>query len=153
MSRACYYQLRNIGRIRPLITEDDCKTLVCSLVTSRLDYANALLFGINTTEIAKLQRIQNSAVRIITCTRKREHITPILVTLHWLPIDKRIQYKILLYTYKVVNHIAPEYIAELFTLHHPGLSLRSANKRSLKRPLCRTSSYGYRRFDVAAASL
>ena len=98
MSRACYYQLRNIGRIRPLITEDACKTLVCSLVTSRLDYANALLFGINTTEIAKLQRIQNSAARITTCNMKREHITPILVALHWLPIDKRIQYKILLYT-------------------------------------------------------
>ena len=153
MSRACYYQLRNIGRIRPLITEDACKTLVCSLVTSRLDYANALLFGINTTEIAKLQRIQNSAARIITCTRKREHITPILVALHWLPIDKRIQYKILLYTYKAVNHIAPEYIAELITLHQPGRSLRSANKRSLKRPHCRTSTYGNRRFDVAAASL
>ncbi|XP_078330690.1 uncharacterized protein LOC144624664 [Crassostrea virginica] len=118
-SRACYYQLRNIGRIRPLITEDDCNTLVCSLVTSRLDYANALLFGINTTEIAKLQRILNSAARIITSTRKREHITPILVALHWLPIDKRIQYKILLYTYKAVNHIAPEYIAELITLHQP----------------------------------
>ncbi|XP_062571108.1 uncharacterized protein LOC134233132 [Saccostrea cucullata] len=90
VSRACYYQLRNIGRIRPLITEDACKTLVCSLVTSRLDYANALLYGINTTEIAKLQRIQNTAARIITRSRKREHITPILVSLHWLPIDKRI---------------------------------------------------------------
>lgn len=69
ISKACFYQIRNIGRIRTHITENACKTLVCSLVTSRLDYGNALLHGVNSSIITKLQRVQNTAARLIT--RKR----------------------------------------------------------------------------------
>ena len=61
VSKLCFNQIRNIGRIRPFITEEACKTLVCSLVTSRLDYRNALLYGLPATSIQRLQRVQNTA--------------------------------------------------------------------------------------------
>jgi len=59
-----------------------------------------------------LQRIQNSAARIVTNTRKYDHITPILQKLHWLPVRQRIHFKILLITYKSINDMAPEYLCD-----------------------------------------
>ena len=69
-----------------MLTEDATKTVMQSLVMSRLDYCNALRIGIQQDLIAKLQRLQNSAARIVSRTRKYEHITPVLIKLHWLPI-------------------------------------------------------------------
>ena len=77
VSRACFNQIRNIGKIRSYINESACKTLVCSLVTSRLDYGNALLYGVNTTGLARLQRVQNAAARLIVRKKKYDHITPV----------------------------------------------------------------------------
>jgi len=75
-----------IGRIRSYITNSACKTLVCSLITSRLDYGNALLYGVNASPLAKLQRVQNTAARLIARRKKYDHITPVLIELHWLPV-------------------------------------------------------------------
>ena len=82
------FHLRNIGKARRILTEDATKTVIQSLVMSRLDYCNALL--IQQDLIAKLQRLQNNAARIVSRTRKYEHITPVLIKLHWLPINFRI---------------------------------------------------------------
>ena len=82
-------------------------------VMSCLDYCNALLIGIQQDLIAKLQRLQNSAARIVSRTRKYEHITPVLIKFHWLPIKFRIQFKVLLLVYKALNGLAPKYIKEL----------------------------------------
>jgi len=79
ITKSCYFQIRNIGRIRSCITEDASKTLVCSLVTSRLDYGNALLHRVNTNIIFKLHRVQNTAPRLITRSKKHDHITPVLM--------------------------------------------------------------------------
>ena len=87
VSKSCFYQIRNVGCIRRYVTTDACKTLVHSLVTSRLDYGNALLYGIPKSSLTRLQKVQNSAARLITRTRKREHITPVLKSLHWLPVN------------------------------------------------------------------
>ncbi|CAC5370398.1 unnamed protein product [Mytilus coruscus] len=100
VTKTCFYQIRNIGRIRSLISVEAYKTLVCSLVTSRLDYGNALLYGTNTNIISKLQRVQNTAAHLITRKRKFDSITPVLISLHWLPIHYRCQYKLLVYVYK-----------------------------------------------------
>ena len=99
VTKSCYYQIRNIGHTRHYISNEACKVLVHSLVTSRLDYGNAVLYGIPQTLSGRLQRVQNYAARLITRTRKREHITPVLCQLHWLPVLYRSHYKILLYTY------------------------------------------------------
>ncbi len=69
-------------------------------MTSRLDYCNALLGGCSLRLINKLQMVQNAAARVLTRTRKYEHISPVLSTLHWLPIKHQIDFKILLITYK-----------------------------------------------------
>ena len=90
VAKACFYQIRNIGQIRKFLTTNACKALVHSLVTSRLDYGNALLYGIAGGLLGRLQRVQNAAARLITRTRKREHDTPVLQCRHWLPVEHRI---------------------------------------------------------------
>ena len=122
-------------------------------MTSRLDYSNALLCGVNNTVINRLQRVQNAAARVITKTKKHEHITPILRTLHWLPVKFRIDYKIILYTFKILNGLTAEYLQELVNLYQPARSLRSQSSMLLCVPRARTRTYGNKRFDVAAASL
>lgn len=117
IAKSCYHQLRNIGRIRPLISESYSKALVCSLVTSRLDYGNALLHGVCSSSLSRLQTIQNTAVRIILRTRKYDHITPVLVKLHWLPIERRIQYKLILQTFKALHRTSPLYLQELVQVY------------------------------------
>ena len=85
IAKSCRYYLRCIGRIRKYLSDDDCKTLVHALVTSRLDYGNVLLLGLPEATLNVLQRVQNCAARIITRTRLRNHTTPVLLDLHWLP--------------------------------------------------------------------
>ena len=153
ISKSCHFQIRNISRIRPYITESACKTLVCSLVTSRLDYGNALLHGIPSNLTQKLQRIQNTAARLILLKKKTDHITPALETLHWLPVQYRSKYKLLLYVFKALKQVAPLYLQELVTLYRPARTLRSENNMLLVNPSVRTKTYGERRFDKSAAVL
>ena len=89
--KASYYQLRKIGSIRKFLTSDATAYLVQSFVTSRLDYGNSLLFGIDSASLDKLQRLQNTAARIVSLTKKFDHITPVLKSLHWLPVKLRIK--------------------------------------------------------------
>ena len=139
VTKSCYYQIRNIGHIRHYISNEACKFLVHSLVTSSLDYGNAVLYGIPQTLSGRLQRVQNCAARLITRTRKREHITPVLCQLHWLTVRYRSHYQILLYTYKAINGSAPVYLTDLVTKHEPRRSLRSQSKSMLTVPHTRTS--------------
>ncbi len=84
------------------------KKLVHAFMTSRLDYCNALLGACPASSINKLQIVQNAAARVLTRSRKYDHITtPILQSLHWLPIKFRISYKIVLLAYKALNGLAP----------------------------------------------
>ena len=110
--RSSYGQLRKIGRIRRYLSSEATKSLVNGLVTSRMDYCNALLHGLPNALIDKLQRVQNTAARIITRTSRHSHITPVLRELHWLPIQYRIQYKILVHTYNALNDRSPLYIIQ-----------------------------------------
>ena len=146
------FHLRNIGKARRVLTEDATKTVMQSLVMSRLDYCNALLIGIQQDLIAKLQRLQNSAARIVTRTRKYEHITPVLIKLHWLPIKFRIQFKVLLLVYKALNGLAPKYIKELLVPYKPRRHLRSEAKGLLDEPRTRLK-FGDRAFSISAPRL
>ena len=94
------YAIRSIGRIRKYLPSDGLKMLVNSLVISRLDYCNSLLYDIPKYQRDKLQRIQNTAARMLTGARSSDHITPLLKSLQWLPVEARIHFKILLITYK-----------------------------------------------------
>ena len=86
-------------------------------LTSHLDFCNRQVCGLPNNQLHKLQRIQNAAARLICNVGRFEHITPpSLYRLHWLPINYRIQFKILLFVYRALNSIAPPYISELVEL-------------------------------------
>ena len=148
-----YYQLRNIGQISKYVDKAALKSLVHAFVTSRLDYCNSLLYGIQQQHLDKLQRVQNMAARLITHTRMHEHITPVLKELHWLPVRQRIIFKLLSLVYKSLHGLAPVYLQELTTIHQPRRSLRSADQKMLTVPPVRTNTYGARTFSRAGADL
>ena len=94
----------------------------------------SLVYSLPQSLIVRLQAVQNRAARLVTRSRKHDHITPILKQLHWLPICRRIKYKILLLTFKALHWLAPSYITEILQPYRPSRSLRSASKRLLTIP-------------------
>jgi hypothetical protein len=94
---AAFYWLHNIKRISKFLSRENLLTVIYMplIVTSRMDYYNGLLYGLPNTELIKLERVQNAAARLVTSTRKYDHITPILRELHWLPVKFRIHFKLL----------------------------------------------------------
>ena len=150
--RVCYYHLKNVASIRSCLTEQAAIRLVHSLVVSRLDYGNALLFGIPDVLICKLQRVQNHAARLVVRCDRRDHITPVLKKLHWLPVKQRLTYTILLLTFRALNGLAPIYIVDMLHRHRPARALRSANNNDLQVPST-SSRYGDRAFAVSAPRL
>ena len=87
--KTALYHIHNIHRISKYLSQESLKTLVHAFVTSGLNYCNRLLYGLPKYHISKLQRVQNAAARLITNTRKYDHITPALYNLHWLPVFYR----------------------------------------------------------------
>jgi hypothetical protein len=150
--KQCFYQIKNIAHIRRYLTLPAVKTLVQANVTSRLDYANGLLYGLPKKSLAKLQLVQNTAARLITKTSRRSHITPILKELHWLPVEFRIRYKVLTLAFKAIQKNAPRYINDCVALRRTSRNLRSSNRLLLETPDHNLKSYGRRSFPVAAAN-
>ncbi len=95
-------------------------------MNQRLDYANALLYGLPKCVIYNLQKVQNSAARTLTGVPPREHITPVLQDLHWQPVRCRLIFRMLTLMYKVKNGIAPAYLSELVEHYKPGRMLCSS---------------------------
>lgn len=126
VTKTSFFHLRNITKVRPFIRQEDAEKLIHAFITSRLDYCNALFTGLPKKTTERLQLIQNCAARLITKTRRREHITPILATLHWLPVTFRIDFKILLLAYKALNGQGPSYITNSLTNYVPTRTLRSS---------------------------
>ena len=124
-----------------------------SIVISLLYYCNSTYIGLPTTTTHKLQLSHNAAARIINKTRRHEHITPILQELHWLPITKRVQIKVLVYTFKAFHNEAPIYLCDLLLWYHPNRPLRSANKISRVPHRHKTVKLSRRLLDTAAATL
>ena len=132
--QTCNYHIRRIGRIRNLLDTDTTKTIVTSFILSILDYCNSLLAGCSSGLIDRLQMLQNKAARLVSLSRKREHITPVLEDLHWLPMKYRITFKINLITFNCLNNLAPSYLQELVEPYKPCRDLRSSNANLLKVP-------------------
>ena len=126
--------LRNIGRVRKYLNQANTERLVHAFISSSLDYCDSLLYGLPTKEINKLQRLQNSAARLVTKSKLREYITPVLKKLHWLPVDHRKIFKVLLITFKIICGCAPSYLKDLQEPYVPRRSLRSAFTRPISRP-------------------
>jgi hypothetical protein len=148
----CYFHLHNLSAIRGSLTREAAEKLVHAFVTSRLDSCNAILFNLPKSLISKLQRVQNTAARIVTRASRYASITAILHDLHWLPIQARIEFKICALTWKALHDRAPDYIKEMLTPYTASRSLRSNNQELLCVPKCRVK-YGERAFSAAAPRL
>jgi hypothetical protein len=153
LSRAARFHIRNIGRIRKYLDTNSTEILVHAFITTKLDHMNSLLYGLPDYQLVKLQRLQNTAARIIKKVAKYDHITPVLCELHWLPVKARIDFKILLLTFKALNGLAPEYIRDMIEPYNPTRSLRSENMKRLCQPATRLKTYGDRSFSCAAPHL
>ena len=150
--KSAFYHIRDISQVRRYLSTESIKTLVHAFVTSRIDNCNALLYGLPSYLIQRLQYVLNSTARLISLSRKADHITPLLIDLHWLPVEQRINFKVLLFTYKIVNGLAPSYLNDLLVPYVPRRALRSADKLLLCQPSYRLKSYGFRAFSVCAPS-
>ncbi len=140
--KSCFFQLRLLAKVKPILSSKNFERVIHAFITSRLDYCNSLYFGTGQTALSRLQRVQNAAARLLTSTKKRDHITPVLRSLHWLPVRYRVNFKILLLVFKSLNGLVPAYLSDLLTEHRPLLSLRSSNHRLLSIPKSRLKCRG-----------
>lgn len=147
------HSISNIGRIRKYLDCDNCERLVHVFISWNLDSCNSLLTGLPDKEISRLQRTLNATARLIVGATKNEHMSPILQQLHWLPVKFRIDFKILMLTYKALDNQAPDCISELLTLYKPSRALRSSCQMLLVVPKTKTKLYGDRSFAASAPRL
>ena len=116
--QSAHFHIRNIGRIRNLLSFDACATLIHVLIGSRLDYCNSLLYNIADANVERLQKVQTQAARILTRSPRRDHITPVLKQLHWLKVRERIRYKVLILAHKSFYETAPQYLKSWRSENH-----------------------------------
>ena len=122
----CYKILKDIGRIRNVLSDKHTEMLIHAVISSRLDYCNSLFFNISKSNLYKLQKVQNAAARLIARKRKRDGISATLEKLHWLPIESRVIFKILLLVFKCINGICSDNLV---------------SKLKLKKYNCRSEYY------------
>ncbi|KAF7237429.1 Motile sperm domain-containing protein 1 [Varanus komodoensis] len=134
VARSAFFQLRLIHQLRPYLENDCLATVTHALVTSRLDFCNALYVGLPLKTVWILQMVQNRAARLLAGTGRYSRITPVLYQLHWLPIEVRAQFKVLVITYKALNGLGPGYLKERLLPYLPSRPLRWAAEALLREP-------------------
>jgi len=143
------FQLRRQCKIRGSAGEEVTKRLVMALMLSQLDYCNAVLTSLPESTIRPLQRVQNAAARLITDTKPSDHITPVLMHLHCLPLKSRILYKLCLLMHLIhTNHDLPIWPRWLNSLEHLRSGLRSASHLLYRKPALKTK-FGEHAFSHA----
>ena len=120
LCRTVNFHLRNLNRIRSYIDRSTCAHAVRSLILSRLDYGNSLLGGLSATDTQRLQKLQNRAARLIYQVSRRTSATPLIRELHWLPVQQRIEFKVLVHVYNCVNGSSPIYLQDLLSFYNSG---------------------------------
>ena len=157
LCQVCYFHLRRLRTVRRSLTKESLLTLVHAFVTSRVDHCNGILFGAHSYLLDRIQSVLNSAARLVLNIPKFSHISAaIRDELHWLPIKRRIEFKIALMVRHCVVGTAPEYLKELC---HPVSSavgrqcLRSASRGDLTVPRYRLQTFGHRAFAVSGPQI
>jgi len=155
--RSCFFQLRQLRSVRRSLTHEALHTLIHAFIASRVDYCNALLYGVADRVIRRLQSVLHAAARLITGIRCCEHITPTLRdTLHWLPISQRITFKIALMMFDCSRGRCPKYFGDVYTPVHTVAArarLRSADHGDLVVPRVRSTRFGCRSFRVCGPTI
>lgn len=151
VSSSCFHTLRLLRKTFKWIPLEHRKTVTHALVTSRLDYGNALYAGINKNLTRKLQNIQNAAARLVLNLPKHCHISQHLRTLHWLPVEARITFKMLTHAHKALHGTGPAYLNSRLKFHAPQRTLRSAQLSYAVVPRTRKTRSGGRSFSFLAA--
>ena len=146
-----FMHIRNIVAVRKYLTQEAAVSLIHAFVTSRIDNCNSLLY--HATGVKKLQYLQNTAARVVTQTRKFDHITPVLKQLHWLKVPFRIQFKICVFMFKCLHNMAPKYLCELVHLKSTTRTLRSNRKTLFNVPKTKNVTCGDRAFAVVGPKL
>ena len=147
----CFAGLRQLRTIRRQVPTSVFQSLIVALVPSRLDYCNSVLFGLPSNLIQRLQSVQNAAARLNFRIWRSEHITPALISLHWLSLSKRISFKLAVMTYRSIHGTSPSYLQSCFTRVSdmtPIRRLRSSTSHRLDVPPVRLSTVGKRAFPV-----
>ena len=152
LCKLLFLELRRIGQMASVLNESSLKTLISSCVFSKIDYCNSLLFNLPNEVIDKLQRLQNQAARLVLRRSCREHVTPMLIQLHWLPVKARLTYKTCMLCYKCRHGLAPSYLSELLEEYIPARTLRSQDKKLFRERDRKnvSSRIGARAFSVFA---
>ena len=151
--RASFFHIRQLRQIRSSLDRNSAIIHANSIVHSKLDYCNSLLFGLPSCTIVQLQRVQNSLARVVCrSSRLQSHTNMLIRNLHWLPISERIKYKIAMLTFKALHFAKPSYLTELLLLYEPSRKLRSSDTNLLVIPDIRTS-IGRRSFSFAAPTV
>jgi len=148
--KAVNYHAKALRHIRKRVTTDVALTIASTMVGARLDYCNSILHGTSKSNIQKLQRAQNCIARIVTGTRRSEHITPVLARLHWLKIAERIEYKVALLTFKALTTGKPDYLSEQLQLCAPVRQLRSSDRKNRLYLNSHRTTFASRAFRNAA---
>ena len=151
VSRACFYHLRALRHIRTAVTAEDANMIACSVVGARLDYANAVLYGVSKKNINRLQRIQNALARCVVDS-KHQSSNASLQRLHWLPVDYRIKFKIAKFAFLARASATSSYLNSSVARYSPSRSLRSQDTHLLAVPRSNTV-FGSRAFRVAAPTV
>ena len=137
----CFKILKDIGKIRKSLERDHLESLVHAVISGRLDYCNVLFMNISKENIFKLQKVQNAAARLILGKRKRDSATAALKQLHWLKVEARVIFKVLLIVFKVLKGLIPGD----FKLQYKRFNGRSEDYLMLETPNFKTA-YGKRMF-------
>ena len=125
-------------------------TVACSIVGTRIDYCNSLLYGVSEKYLDKLQHVQNKLARVVMNVGLRDHHTvDLLRELHWLPVRSRIIFKIAMLCHHVLQDSQPTYLAIKVDLYRPTRTLRSSDQDLLTEPASRSKT-GARRFSCSA---
>lgn len=149
----CFYKLRQLRTIRHSLSADNARMLVHALVSTQVDYCNSILYQVAAVHLRPLQSVLNAAARLIVRKQKYDHITPTLRDdLHWLPVHRRIEYKLILFVFKCRHQMAPSYLSMMCAPLSASDSRRHRNRAAaqgdLDVPFSRIS-YGERSFPVS----
>ena len=152
LSKSCFYHIRALCHIRPILSECTANLIASAFLSSRLDFANACLFGISNKNLSRIQRIQKTLARVVTFSWSRSSAAPLLKHLHWFPVSARIHFKIALLIFKLLHAIASSYLSSLVRLYVPSRVLRSSSAHQLFVPHVSTV-FGSRGFRSAGPTI